>query len=99
MAFLEGSTTYAEDSQVGRLIASSRNAVLYAILAMQVIGFNSTHPRMRSLIVSMHFIQRLCSKRVRQIEIRARGPGLSGGRGARGHFTMTSDGPRCRDAK
>ena len=38
--------------------------------------------------VSMHFIQRLCLKRVRQIEIRTRGPGLSGSGGVRGHFTI-----------
>ena len=35
----------------------------------RVQEFNSTHSRMRSLI-ARHFVQRLSSKRVRQIEIR-----------------------------
>ena len=45
---------------------------------LRVQEFNSTHSRMRSLIAK-HIVQRLSSKRVRQIEIRVRGGGGGGG--------------------
>ena len=44
----------------------------YILACYRVQGFNSTHSRMRSLI-AWHIVQRLSSKRVRQIEIRVRG--------------------------
>ena len=59
------------------------------LLLLRVQEFNSTHSRMRSLIAK-HIVQRLSSKRVRQIEIRVPDAiflGGGGGGGGGGQFS------------
>ena len=61
---------YAEIHRLGGL-AGSRNAVLTLFTLYGFIEFKSlTPPITHAQFVSMNFVQRLSSKRVRQIEIR-----------------------------